>query len=140
MTNTATPPRVFISYSHDSEPHTARVLGLANRLRSHGIDANLDCYEPCPPQGWPNWMLNEIERADFVLVICTETYHRRFRKKETVGGKGATWEGAIITQELYDAHSKNDRFIPCLVSEDGEPHIPTLLGGAPHFRLDTDAG
>ena len=33
------PPKVFISYSHDSPDHEARVLTLANRLRDDGIDA-----------------------------------------------------------------------------------------------------
>jgi hypothetical protein len=43
------PPRIFISYSHDSEEHSARVLELATRLRSEGVDAWLDRYEPAPP-------------------------------------------------------------------------------------------
>ena len=30
-------PRVFISYSHDSDEHRERVLALANRLRSDGV-------------------------------------------------------------------------------------------------------
>jgi hypothetical protein len=37
-----TPPRVFISYSHDSEAHRERVLALSERLRADGIDADLD--------------------------------------------------------------------------------------------------
>ncbi|MCP3964217.1 MAG: hypothetical protein GY719_40825 [bacterium] len=35
-------PRVFLSYTHDSPEHVERVLGLANRLRGEGVDANLD--------------------------------------------------------------------------------------------------
>ena len=37
-------PRVFLSYSHDSAKHAARVLDLANTLRRDGIDAILDRY------------------------------------------------------------------------------------------------
>ena len=44
-------PRVFISYSHDSEEHAVRVLALADRLRSEGIEAILDQYEMSPPEG-----------------------------------------------------------------------------------------
>ena len=36
------PPRVFISYSHDSIQHTELVLGFAERLRKDGIDAQID--------------------------------------------------------------------------------------------------
>ncbi|HMB08805.1 MAG TPA: SEFIR domain-containing protein [Isosphaeraceae bacterium] len=31
-------PRVFLSYSHDSDEHADRVLTLANALYNHGID------------------------------------------------------------------------------------------------------
>ncbi len=43
-------------------------------------------------------MVNQIEDAAFVLVVCTENYERRFRGKEESGkGLGAQWEVAIIT-------------------------------------------
>ncbi|MCA9692362.1 MAG: toll/interleukin-1 receptor domain-containing protein [Myxococcales bacterium] len=48
-----TAPRVFISYSHDSEPHREAVLQLAQRLRGDGIDVRLDRFEAAPAQGWP---------------------------------------------------------------------------------------
>ena len=35
---------VFISYSHDSDEHREKVLGLAERLRQDGLDAQLDQY------------------------------------------------------------------------------------------------
>ena len=46
-------PRVFISYSHDSNAHADRVLALSDRLRRDGIDATVDQYELSPPEGWP---------------------------------------------------------------------------------------
>lgn len=75
-----THPKVFISYSHDSPEHKDRVLHLSDRLRADGIDCNIDQYETSPPEGWPRWMVNQIEEADFVLVVCTETYERRFNQ------------------------------------------------------------
>jgi hypothetical protein len=38
------PPRVFISYSHDSPEHAQQVLELAERLRKDGTDAQIDQY------------------------------------------------------------------------------------------------
>jgi SEFIR domain len=61
-------PRVFISYSHDSREHIDRVLALSNRLRADGIDCHIDQYEESPSEGWPRWMVNQIEDASFVLV------------------------------------------------------------------------
>jgi SEFIR domain len=94
---------VFISYSHDSDAHRAAVLGLAERLRGDGIEVVLDQYvEGTPAQGWPRWMLDEIERADAVLVVCTQTYYQRFRGHGPPDrGRGVDWEGAILTNELY---------------------------------------
>ena len=66
-------PKVFISYSHDSPEHAERVLDLSDRLRQDGIDCHIDQYEVSPPEGWPRWMEDRIEWADFVLVVCTET-------------------------------------------------------------------
>jgi hypothetical protein len=129
-------PRVFISYSHDSPEHADRVLELADRLRSEGIDCRLDQYETSPPEGWPRWMLNQVESADFVLVIWTETYNLRFRGKEKAGkGLGVKWEGAIITQELYDAEANNTRFVPVVFCAAEVAHIPIPLRGATHYDL-----
>jgi SEFIR domain len=66
--------RVFITYSHDSSEHRHRVLALAERLRKDGVDAHLDQYVAgTPAKGWPRWMEDRLEWAQFVLVICTET-------------------------------------------------------------------
>jgi formylglycine-generating enzyme required for sulfatase activity len=134
-------PKVFISYSHDSREHVDRVLTLSDRLRADGIDCHLDQYEESPPEGWPRWMVNQIQDADFVLVVCTEHYERRFRGREARGrGLGAQWEGAIITQELYDAEAHNTMFIPVVFSPDHSADIPIVLRGATYYNLHTEDG
>jgi hypothetical protein len=142
MNSIFTSPRVFISYSHDSREHKDRVLNLADRLREEdGIDCNIDQYEMSPPEGWPRWMLNQIEEAEFVLVVCTEPYDRRFRGKEEAGkGRGATWEGAVITQELYEAQGKNTKFIPVVFSSQDLDFIPIVLRGVTEYRIYTEEG
>ncbi len=122
------PPKVFISYSHDSHEHLDRVLRLADRLREEGIDCNLDQYEPAPAEGWPRWMDKQFKGADFILVICTETYCRRFEgREEQSRGLGVKWEGAIITSELYRDETINKRFIPVIFSADDAAHVPERL-------------
>ena len=107
-----TSPRVFISYSHDSDQHASRVLGLSNRLRDEGVDCNIDQYEHDPSEGWPRWMVKQIEDADFVIVICTENYKNRFEGREEEEGLGANWEGAILTQTIFKEKFKNEKVIP----------------------------
>ena len=61
-------PKVFISYAHKNQAYEDKVLELANRLRSEGIDAMIDQYEEAPPEGWPRWMEHQIMESEFVLV------------------------------------------------------------------------
>ncbi|HMH49654.1 MAG TPA: TIR domain-containing protein, partial [Candidatus Acidoferrum sp.] len=131
------PKRVFISYSHDSEDHKSWVLSLAERLRDDGIDAWLDRYVVAPSEGWPRWILLQMEQADFTLLVCTATYCKRFDGRETVGqGLGASWEGLIANQILYDDSSRNRRFIPVL-PPGGEPaDIPRQLRASTYYELD----
>ena len=132
-------PRVFISYSHDSVEHKAFVLQLANRLRSDGLDCQLDQYiNGSPPEGWQRWMEEQIELADFVLLICTETYYRRYRGKETQGGYGVNFEGLVISQSLYQTYYKNNKFIPVLPEYARFEDIPLPLRQYTVFRLMTD--
>jgi tetratricopeptide (TPR) repeat protein len=73
-------------------------------------------------------MEDEIENADIVLIVCSEKYLRRWRKKEEIDkGKGVTWEGAIITQDLYDAKLVNNKFYPVLPDGGNDNHIPKPL-------------
>jgi tetratricopeptide (TPR) repeat protein len=123
--------RVFISYSHDSTEHMDRVLALSNRLRQEGVDCHIDQYEQSPPEGWPQWCEKQVEQSSFVLVACTETYLRRFKGEEAPGkGLGGTWEGHIISQEVYNSQGKNSKFIPIIFSEQDATYVPPILQGA----------
>lgn len=130
---TSPPPTVFISYSHDNPEHKAAVLELSQRLRGDGIDAKIDQYvKGTPEEKWPRWMLDQIEDATNVLVICSATYYLRFRGRDAPGkGKGADWEGAVITQEIYDSNSKTKKFIPVQFANIDEKHIPEPCVGTP---------
>ena len=131
-------PRVFISYSHDSDQHMTRCLTLAQQLRQHGIDAWIDQFESAPEQGWPRWAYDQLLGAAYTLVVCTEQYRRRFEGQETAGtGQGVVWEGAITQQLLYDDDARNRRFIPVLL-DDVHHAVPRVLRGATHYRLPQD--
>lgn len=114
------------------------MLLLSNRLRREGIDCNIDQYETSPPEGWFCWMSNQIEEADFVLIVCTENYEKRFKGKDEVGkGMGAKWEGAIITQELYYSGA-NNKCIPIVFSPQDSEYIPSILKSATYYVLNME--
>ena len=129
-------PKVFISYSWDSPEHKNIVLDLADQLRIHGIDCIIDQYEVSPSEGWLNWMLNQVEESNFVLLVCTEKYYRRYRGQEKLGqGKGVFWEGAIISQLIYDQQS-NNRFIPVIFDPQAGNCIPYELRKHTRYLLN----
>ena len=135
-TNARAVPRAFISYSHDSAAHAAAVLELAQRLRGDGIDCWIDQFESSPAAGFPRWMQQQIGVADYVLLVCSETYCKRFNGAEQAGkGLGATFEGHLILQELYDGGVRNDRFVPILLPG-GTPHdVPAVLRASKWYEL-----
>jgi hypothetical protein len=139
-------PRVFLSYSHDSADHAARVLDLANTLRRDGIDAILDQdFHRGPDEGWPLRMDRNIRDAHFVLMVCTATYLRRVMGQEQPGkGLGIRWEGRLIYNCIHNDKLSGSRFIPVLF-EGGEPaHIPNPVQGHTYYRIShldlSDAG
>jgi hypothetical protein len=135
--NTAPLKRVMISYSQESESHSARIRRLADQLRADGIDAIIDQYEPHPSEGWPMWMERQIATSDFVIVVCTETYWKRAEGKETAGrGLGVAWEADLIREALYDEAHRNDRFIPTLFEPDDKQFIIGKLKSSSRYVLD----
>ncbi len=142
---TQAPTKVFISYSCDSEDHKEHVVALANTLRDPwGIETDIDQYIRAkypytPEQGWDVWMEKRIEWAEFVLIVCTETYKRRFRGDEEPGvGRGVTWEGTIIRQHLYNDQLVNTKFIPVVFSSQDLTHVPIILNGNDKYILEDE--
>jgi hypothetical protein len=86
-------------------------------------------------------MEDQLDSAQFVLVICTETYHRRFLgHEEPYTGKGADWEGSLITLEIYHARNDINKFVPVLFDRQDEPFIPRPLSGHTHYLLNSEDG
>jgi hypothetical protein len=136
-----TSPRVFISYSHDSREHEDRVLALADRLREDGIDTVIDQYHTAPSVGWPMWTDREIHQADFVALVCTETYLRRVEgREEPSKGRGVLWEAQLIYTHLYVADSPVQRFIPILLEEGVPSWIPWPLRGLAFYEISATEG
>ena len=90
-------------------------------------------------RGWPRWMEDQLDSSEFVLVICTETYRQRFLgREEPDKGKGADWEGSLITSELYHSRSETNKFVPVLFDRQDEPFIPRSLSGHTYYLLSSE--
>lgn len=139
MSNDDGRTRVFISYSHDSEAHRGNLLDLAQSLRRNGLNVVIDQYsESTPPVSWPQWMQEQIVDADFVLVVFSEAYARRFLGKEEPGkGFGARWEGALITSYLYYSEEDRVKFVPAVVDASDARIIPAPLKLTTWYAIGT---
>jgi hypothetical protein len=115
------PPKVFISYSHDSAAHKQWVLDFATTLRSRGVDAILDQWDLKPGDDLPHFMEQSLESADYAVMICT----KRYVTKANAGEGGVGYEKMIMTSSSLAKISDN-KVIP-IVRENSDTKVPTFL-------------
>jgi tetratricopeptide (TPR) repeat protein len=131
--------KVFISYSHDTPEHAKRILDLSDRLREDGLDCFIDQYiNGRPEEGWQRWMEKMVRMADFVLVVCTPTYLKRFNGEARDGGRGVNFEGVIISQVLYDNFQQNTRFIPLIPDDGSLDDVPLMLKNGCTYKFGAE--
>jgi hypothetical protein len=126
------PPRVFISYSHDSAAHKSWVLSFATTLRDRGIDAVLDQWELKPGDDLPHFMETEIAKCDYSIIVCTETYVA----KANAGKGGVGYEKMIVTASLLSSIDDN-KIIP-IVRQSSAPELPTFLSSKVYVNFSND--
>jgi hypothetical protein len=134
-------PRVFISYSHDSEDQNARVAALAGRLRADGITIVIDSDQlpGGPDEGWPQWSERQVKEADLVLVACTLAYSQRYDGNQPPGnGLGVVCEAGAIRQYLYDQGRINQRIRVVLFDPTDAQYIPSELKAYHFFQPGID--
>ena len=131
----ASPIRVFVSYSRSSESHVAWVKTLATFLRQNGIEARLDAWHLRAGMDMVQWMSNELDLADRVLLVCDELYSQKSDRRH--GGVG--WEVRIVQGDLFTTQADNpDKYVPIVVTSDLNAGTPSFLKAvlAIHWRRD----
>ena len=118
---TVSPPRVFVSYSHDSAAHKQWVLEFATTLRNRGVDAILDQWDLKPGDDLPAFMEQNLVASDFAIMICTQ----RYVEKANAGKGGVGYEKMIMTSSSLKRISGN-KVIP-IIRERGTLNTPTFL-------------
>lgn len=106
----ATNPKLFISYSWDSDAHRHWVTRLAADLVRNGVSVYVDEWDLRTfGDDLHRFMEIGIRESDFVVLVCTPEYARRANERK--GGVGV--ESTIITGEFYE-RNKADKFLPIL--------------------------
>lgn len=116
------PPRVFVSYTHESPSHKEWVASLCHALRTKGgVDARLDQWHLHLGQDVLHFVESEIRTSKRVLLVCTPTYAR----KADEGQGGVGYEKMVVTGELA-ADIASDKFICVLCAGTPEDAIPSF--------------
>jgi hypothetical protein len=124
------PPKVFVSYSHDSDEHIDWVRRLAERLCANGVDTILDQWDTSPGDDVTWFMERGLADSDRVLIICTKEY---LNKANNLKG-GVGYERMIITAEVA-RNLETKKFIPIVRSKQKEV-LPGFIGN----RIYVDFG
>jgi TIR domain len=126
-------PRVFISYSWDSDEHQEWVLTLATRLRQEGVDVVLDEWNLGLGENRFHFMERSVVSAEFILLVCTPIYAEKSNDRE--GGVG--YESNIITTQIAEKTDKQ-KFIPVLRAGDWKSALPVWLKHMVGCNLSAD--
>ena len=115
-------PKLFISYSHDTDAHKQWVLKLATDLRQHmGVDVILDQWDLRIGSDLSLFMEQGLSSASLVLCVCSDQYV----KKANAGTGGAGYEKMIMTAALIQ-NTNTDYIIPVMRCN-SEKNLPTFL-------------
>lgn len=117
-------PRVFLSYSWDSDEHEAWVEDLTTCLRSDGIEILSDQFHLHPGMEKQYFMEQAVMQSEFVIVVCTDNYAKRANNRE--GGVG--YESLIVTSEMAE-NIRTRKFIPALRQGSFATALPLYLKG-----------
>ena len=128
-----TPPRVFISYSHDSAEHKQWVLQLATAIRAKGIDAVLDQWDLKPGDDLPHFMETELVRCDYAVAVCTENYVA----KANSGNGGVGYEKMIVSSTMLN-HISESKIIP-IIRQSSDCKVPTFLNSKLYIDFSMDS-
>jgi hypothetical protein len=127
-------PTAFITYSHDSDVHKAKVLALSNRLREEGVDVTLDAYVQHPSEGWPKWMERQFQ-LEFVVVVLSPRYIQEFNQ-EVASSSGARYEGGMLSARLHAGGLSYEKTAVVCFDEWAEMVIPLPLAGCTRYYVD----
>lgn len=117
-------PRVFVSYSWDSDQHSQWVKSFADALISKGIDVYLDQYDLELGDRITMFMEENIREADYVLIVCTTKYKEKVNNRH--GGAG--YEGNLMSGELFVKENEK-KYIPIVREGNPETVLPDFLVG-----------
>lgn len=140
------PPKVFVAYAQDSQAHKDDIRGLADLLRSCGVDAEIDQYAEEERHDWNAWADKHLRESDFIVIVGSP-------KMGAVGdgnapadqNRGVQAEMTVIRDFLQrDRAAWTKKILPVVLPGGTLDGLPDFLGpySLSHYRVQdlTPAG
>ena len=127
----SSPPKVFISYIHDSPRQNNHVPELAARLRGNGIDCQIDLDEQFLSK---QQMANLLMEFDIVLVVWTGEYRRMFDEESKLEKP----QGVVVTEDMHYFLRDRVKFMSIVFSKSSSRHIPPAFRNEQVYHLDNE--
>lgn len=126
-------PKVFISYSHDSDEHKIWVKKLATDLRQHmGVDIIFDQWDLRIGSDLSLFMEQGLNEAALIICVCSDEYVR----KSNAGIGGSGYEKMILTTSLIK--NTNINYIIPIMRCNTEKILPVFLGTKLYVDFSND--
>ena len=127
---------LFISYSWDSQEHKEWVGLLADSLEEDPkFSVTLDQYDLDETVDRFHFMEQSCQKADKVLVICTEQFSKK--SNDRVGGVGI--EAYMLTSQHFKGLSQDKKSKIIALKKDKGECIPTYLQGQIYVDFSNDS-
>jgi tetratricopeptide (TPR) repeat protein len=123
------PPRVFVSYAHDSDQHRRTVLRLCTVLQRLGVDVHVDEWFTDLRRDWFLWMIEQFEKADHVIVVASPQYRAAGDGNVPADcHRGVQTESAVLRNFLYrDRETWTRKILPVILPGRSVDEIPLYL-------------
>lgn len=115
--------RLFISWTRTNDDHEKWADNLYSFLRQNGINARIDIKHLRFGMDLPQFMANELQLADKVLILSNEQYAQKANGQ--TGGVG--WETMLIQGDMLKHPNRTTRYITLVRAENIYDGLPTYL-------------
>ncbi|HEX6098097.1 MAG TPA: toll/interleukin-1 receptor domain-containing protein [Thermoanaerobaculia bacterium] len=122
-------PECFISYAWGQEEYERWAERLANDLLKADVNVILDRWENARIGMSVPRFVERAQKADYVIVIGTPLYRRKYDNKEPMRGFVVAAEGDIIGKRMIGTEARKQTVLPLLLEGDEESAFPPLLHG-----------
>jgi small GTP-binding protein len=131
-------PSCFVSYAWGDDKHERWVRGLARDLENAGLSIVLDRKDGPLATNLARFV-SRIEESDFVAVVGTPEYKRKYENRDAKAGSVVASEVDLINQRLVGATEDEKATVLTLLLEGEEKtSLPPLMRGKVYadFRRD----